>query len=97
LYSISISLLLIISIGLFLPIEQVKAGAPPDNSVNSAQSYLESLLDFFGIRTTQEIALAPGDTPIDLGDLTIPVSRIPDWTNAGVDGGIPDISSWPVI
>ncbi|MBN2517930.1 MAG: hypothetical protein JXB14_03725 [Candidatus Altiarchaeota archaeon] len=36
-------------------------------------------------------------TPLYLGDLTIPRDRIPDWTYAGVDGGIPDTSDWPVI
>lgn len=34
---------------------------------------------------------------LDLGDLTIPQSRIPGWSHAGVEGGIPDSTTWPVI
>jgi hypothetical protein len=56
--------------------------------------------------TTRNVSLnisSPGQgdiTPLSLGNLTIPRERIPDWTNAGVDGGIPDTSNateWPVI
>jgi hypothetical protein len=33
---------------------------------------------------------------VDLGDLQVPASRIPAW-EPGVEGGVPDISSWPAI
>ncbi|MBN2518144.1 MAG: hypothetical protein JXB14_04825, partial [Candidatus Altiarchaeota archaeon] len=42
------------------------------------------------------IVLPPVSSEIDLGDLQIPPERIPTW-DPGVEGGIPDTSSWTVV
>jgi len=45
---------------------------------------------------TAWLAGVGGASAADLGDLQIPASRLPDW-NPGIEGGIPDTSSWPTI